>query len=686
MRTALRIALASACLFSLAARADEGMWTFDNIPSAKIQAKYGFTPSRQWLDHVRLSSIRLNDGGSGSFISATGLLLTNHHVARGQLQKNSTAQHDYIKNGFYARTQAEELKSPDLEINILQKFQNITARVQGAARPGMSDVDALKARNAETALISKEAKASTGLEPEIVSLYQGGEYWLYLYKKYTDVRIVFAPEQQTAFFGGDPDNFTYPRYDMDMAIFRVYENGKPIHTENFLRWNSKGAAEHELTFVSGHPGSTQRDQTFDQLKLDAEVANPAVLETLRQRLAVLKQYAARSPEQARQTASDIFNLENARKVYEGRVVALNDKAIVAKKQAEEDDFRARVNANPSLEQQYGSSWSEMAAIDAAQAPLIKQNIYRTTNSLLLAFASRLVNYSIETKKPDAERINGYHDAQLEGVRFRLASTAPLYPDYELAKMTAALVAAQQVLPTGDPWLKIVLAGRTPQEAAAYYISGTKLTDPAFRKQLLEGGATAVEASTDPIVQLARKLDPINRELTATLAKTINGPLARVSEKLGKARFAAYGKDRYPDATFTLRLSYGSVEGSPENGTITPPHTTLYGLYDRSDSFGGRVPFDLPQRWLDARTRLDLATPLDFVTTNDITGGNSGSPIINKQGELVGLVFDGNIESIAGDFVYEMTHNRTVAVHTAVMMEAMRKLYNAAPLADEIEAR
>ena len=686
MRQSLRLALAATSLLAFTAHADEGMWTFDNIPAAQIQAKYGFTPTQQWLDHVRLSSVRLNDGGSGSFISSTGLLLTNHHVARGQLQKNSTAEHDYIKNGFYAATQADELKSPDLEINVLMKMENITAKVEAAKKPGMSDAEALKAADAVTAQISKDAKSSTGYEPEIVSLYQGGQTWLYLYKKYTDVRIVFAPEAQAAFFGGDPDNFTYPRYDLDMAIFRVYENGKPIHTDNYLKWNSAGAAEHELTFVSGHPGSTERDETLDQLQLDATVINPLSLNLLNSRTAVLKQYAARGPEQAREVSSDIFGLENSRKVYDERVVALADKTIVAKKQAEEADFRAKVAANPALQGQYGGAWDQIAAIDKLEATLRTQAVYRSTNSALTSLAGRVVVYAAEVKKPDADRLNGYHDAQLDGVRFRLSSPAPIYPELEQAKMTAALEQARQNLAPTDPWLNLVLAGRTPADAAKYYVTNTKIADPAFRKQLLAGGSTAVDASTDPLLVLARKLDPLNRELNRRINSEIAAPLIKAEEQLGKARFAVYGTNRYPDATFTLRLSYGSVEGSPENGTITPPHTTLFGLYDRSDSFAGKFPFDIPQRWADGRAKLNLATPFNFVTTNDITGGNSGSPVINRNAELVGLIFDGNIESIAGDFVYEPTHNRAVAVHTAAMTEALRKLYNAGPLADEIGAR
>jgi hypothetical protein len=677
-----RLLLSSLLLVSLCAYADEGMWTFDNVPVKLIQQKYGFTPTKAWLDHVQLSSVRLNDGGSGSFISPDGLLLTNHHVARGQLQKNSTAEHDYIKNGFYAATQADELKSPDLEINVLESMEDVTKRVQGAAKGAKNDDDALKARRTEIAKIEGDAKTE-GHSAQVVTLYDGGEYWLYTYKVYTDVRIVFAPEQQAAFFGGDPDNFTYPRYDLDMAVFRVYENGKPIHTANYLKWNSKGAAEHELTFVSGHPGGTERDETMDQLLLDREF-NPMILGLLQSRVAALKAYAAKGPEQARQTATLIFGLENSRKVYEGRITALADPGILAKKQAEETDFRQKVAANPDLQKQYGSAWDEVAAADKKLDALRSKLFYRMLDSSLAGTASNLVYYAAEVTKPDADRLNGYHEAQLGGLKFRLTSPAPVYPDLEIARMTAALTLAQAHLPADDPWLKTVLAGRTPEAAAQFYITGTKLADPAVRKQLLEGGEAAVSASSDPLIVLARQLEPLGRATNKQIDTEASAPLSAAGEKLGKARFAVYGKSHYPDATFTLRLSYGSVEGYPMNGTIAPPMTTMYGLYDRSDSFGGRVPFDLPARWANGISQLNLATPMDFVTTNDIIGGNSGSPVINRNAEIVGLVFDGNIESMAGDFVYDGTRNRTVAVHTAAMMEALRKLYNANALADEIE--
>jgi hypothetical protein len=683
MKHWITAALIAVCSVAVYAGAEEGMWTFDNIPVKQLQQKYGFTPTQQWLDHVRLASVRLNDGGSGSFISPDGLLLTNHHVARGQLQKSSTPEHNYIRDGFYAATPEQELKTPDLEINVLQSMENVTARVEAAVLPSMTDSQALAARRAVIAAIEKESEKATGFESQVVSLYQGGEYWLYRYKKYTDVRIVFAPEEQTAFFGGDPDNFTYPRYDLDMAIFRVYDQGKPIHVDNYLKWNSKGAQEHELVFVSGNPGSTDRDSTVDQLRVEGEVTEPLILKVLDHRLDVLKQYSARGPEQARQASSLAFGLENSRKAYVGRLAALSEKSILAKKQAEEADFRQKVDSRPELRQKYGSAWTEVESADAKFTQYFKVTIFRRTDSDLAGFAGSIVTYVAEIKKPDSERLPGYHDAQLESLRFRLESPAPVYPALEIARMTGSLEQARQELGPDDEWLKIVLAGKSPQEAAESYIGGTKLADASYRKELLAGGAQAVAASTDPLIELARKLDPLSRAMNKTLDTEVNSILTKAGEKLGQARFAVYGKGTYPDATFTLRLSYGTVDGYPMNGTLAPPMTTMYGLYDRSISFGGRPPFDLPKRWVEGERNLDLSTPMDFVTTNDIIGGNSGSPVINRNAEIVGLIFDGNIESLAGDFVYDGEKNRAVAVHTGAMMEALRKLYGAGPLADEI---
>lgn len=683
------IPLLAAALLAVAPmiHAEEGMWTFDNPPLKLLKAKYGFTPSQAWLDHLRLSSVRLNDGGSGSFVSPNGLLLTNHHVARGQLQKNSTAEHDYLANGFYAAKSEEEMKSPDLEVNVLVGMQDVTARVQGAAKGIADNAKALKAREAEISAIEKESKEKTKLRSDVVSFYQGGEYWLYQYKAYRDVRLVFAPEQQAAFFGGDPDNFTYPRYDLDMALFRVYdEDGKPLHTDNFLKWSAKGAAPGELIFISGHPGSTERQDTVAQLLMQRDVIGPALTEYLKRRIVAAQTFAAQGPEQARLVGSTIFGLQNSLKVYVGRAEALADKAIVAKKQAEEDDFRKKVAANPEWQKEYGGAWDTIAHAEEKVRPEIKGQLFRRTDSRLFTIALQIVQYVAEIKKPDSDRLPGFNDASLDRVKFQMLSPAKIPVETEKLYMTNALKLGQEKLGTNDAYVQAILQGHDVDATVNGLIDGTKLADPDFRKSLIDGGEAAVAASTDPMVVTARRVDPIQRETTRRMRDTISSVLTPAGEKLGKARFLVYGKDAYPDATFTLRLSYGTVQGYPYNGTIAPPFTTFYGLYDRAASFSNKVPFDLTPKEAAGRDKVDLSTPLDFVSTGDIIGGNSGSPVVNREGELVGLIFDGNIESLAGDFVYEGEKNRAVAVHSAGMIEGLRKLYGAGALADELEGK
>jgi hypothetical protein len=670
-----------------AIHAEEGMWTFDNPPVKLLKEKYGFTPKQEWLDHIRLSSVRLNDGGSGSFVSPNGLLLTNHHVARGQLQKNSTAEHDYVRDGFYAGSPDKEMKSPDLEVNVLVGMQNVTARVQGVAKGIADEAKAMKAREAEIAAIAKESKDKTGFRSDVVSLYDGGEYWLYQYKAYTDVRLVFAPEQQAAFYGGDPDNFTYPRYDLDMALFRVYDkDGKPLHTENYLKWSAKGAAPGELIFISGHPGSTQRQDTVAQLAYERELIEPSVIEYLRRRIAAAEGFAAQGQEQARLVSTAIFGLQNSLKVYLGRVEALADKAITAKKLAEEEDFRNKVAANPEWEKEYGSAWDTIAATEKKAAPRTNAMIFRRTDSRLYTIARQIVRLVAEVKKPDGERMPMYHDAQLETLKFQLFSPAKIYPSTEKLWMKTAVSLAAEKLGKDDEYLKALTQGEAVDGFVDSVVDGTKLYDVSVRKALVEGGEAAVAASTDPMIAAARRTDPVEREFQRWEQDELESVLTRAGEQLGKARFLVYGKDVYPDATFTLRLSYGTVKGYPYNGTIAPPFTTFYGLYDRAASFSNQPPFDLTPKEAAGRDKLNLTTPFDFVSTGDIIGGNSGSPVVNREGELVGLIFDGNIESLAGDFVYEGEKNRAVAVHSAGMMEGLRKLYGANALADELDGK
>lgn len=664
--------------------AEEGMWTFDNPPTKQLQENYGFTPSQEWLDHIRLSSVRFNDGGSGSFVSATGLVLTNHHVALGQLQKVSSPEKNYVAEGFLARNQEEELPCPDLELNVLASLEDVTPRVLAAMKSGMSEKEANEARKAVIAAIEKESLEKTGLRSDVVTLYHGGEYWLYRYKKFTDVRLVFAPEQQVAFFGGDPDNFTYPRYDLDMALFRVYEDGKPVKPQHFLRWNPKGAGEGELVFVSGHPGSTNRLYTLAQLERLRDVSYPMRLEHIQQVLAVAKDFAAKGSEQARQAAGLIFGLENAKKVLSGELQGLKNPQLLEIKAKEEKDLRAKVAANPAWQAAYGNAWDRIAEAQKAYAKRAKEHSFRRLGGFRLPnMAQTIVQLVTEVNKPDGERLEEYRESRLASLKFRLFSPAPVYPEFEEVLLAASLQESLAKLGPEDPFIKAVLQGRSPEQVAHEAITGTKLADPKFRKALVEGGEVAVKASDDPLIALAKAVDPILRQERKWYEEAVQSVERAAGEAIGQARFAIYGKHAYPDATFTLRLTYGTVTGYPYNGTVAPPKTTFYGLYDRAASFDFNPPFHLPQRFLQRKDRLHLATPLNFVSTCDIIGGNSGSPVINRQGEIVGVIFDGNVESFTGRFLYDITANRAVAVHTAGMTEALNKLYDAQFLVQEL---
>ena len=672
-------------LISFPVLGDEGMWTFDNPPVKQVQEKYGFVITRQWLDRVRLASVRFNDGGSGSFVSSKGLILTNHHVALGQLQKVSTPQKNYVNDGFYARSAAEEMKCPDLELNVLISMEDVTRRLQGSVKRGMSDDAAFQARKAEIAKIEKESLESTGLRSDVVTLYAGGEYWLYRYKKYTDVRLVFAPEQKIAFFGGDPDNFTYPRFDLDMALFRAYEGGQPVESKEFLKWNPAGAQAGDLVFVSGNPGSTDRMSAMSQIEVERDYTLPTNIQLIRRRLEVLRRYASGGAEQMREAANQIFGLENSLKAFLGEYNGLLDKTLIAKKQKEETDFRTRIAGNADLKAKYGAAWDEIARAEQKELSRYKETRFRSLRgSRIASLAQTIVQYVAEIKKPDGERLTGFHDSELDSLRFRLLSPAPVYPQMEEKLLEDSLHESLDQLGPRDAFVEAALKGRTPAEVAGEAIAGTKLGDPAYRKSLMDGGQSAIDASNDPAILLARRVDPLVRELRKWLENNVESVLMAAGEKIGQARFAAYGRSEYPDATFTLRLSYGSIKGYPMNGTEAPPKTTFYGLYDRSLSFDGRPPFDLPPRYSERREKLDLSKPLNFVNTCDIIGGNSGSPVINKNGEIVGLIFDGNIESLVGDYVYNEADNRAVAVDTAAMTEALRKLYDADSLANELE--
>lgn len=668
-----------------AALADEGMWTFDNPPVKQLEERYGFTPTQEWLEHVRLSSIRFNDGGSGSFVSPYGLVMTNHHVGVGQLQKMSTKEKDYVALGYYARTSGEEIKCPDLELNVLISMENVTKRVLAAIKKDMSDQEALKARKAEIAKIEKESLDKTGLRSDVIKLYHGGEYWLYRYKKYTDVRLVFAPERQAAYFGGDLDNFTYPRFDLDVAFFRIYENDKPVQMQHYLKWNNHGAKKDELVFISGNPGKTNRLYTVAQLEYIRDVKYPIYLKYIDARIKKLRDFARQGPEEERRALVQIFGLENAKKALTGEYQGLLDENLLAKRKEAEDDFRDKVAGNPEWQQSYGDAWDIIGEVTQRQSNAAKQIFYRRLRgSKLAGMASKLVRYVSEIEKPDAERLDGYHDSQLEELRFYLLSPAPIYTDLEAVNLTATLQLSLDELGPEDPFIKAVLKDQTPEQAAHELFSGTKLMDVSYRETLLKGGEKAIGKSKDPLIVLARELDPMMRKWEKWQKDNIESVLIAATEKIAQARFAVYGKSVYPDATFSLRLAYGTVKGFPVNGTQAPYKTTLYGLYDRSLSFDKEGDFALPERFWERQDKLDLSTPVNFISTCDLIGGNSGSPVINKDAELVGLIFDGNIQSLPGRFIYDEEVNRAVAVHSAYIIEALRKLYDAGTLADEIE--
>ena len=674
------------------ARADEGMWTFDNPPLKLWKERYNFEPSRAWLERLRLASVRLADvgttagGGSGSFVSAEGLVATNQHVGASQLAKLSTPERDIVKNGFYARTRAEELKCPDYEVSVLVSYEDVTARVQGAVRKGAGPAEANQQRQAEIAAIEKESAQQTGLGGNVVRLYSGGEYWLYRYKRYTDVRLVFAPEEQAAFFGGDYDNFTYPRYDLDVTFFRIYEGGRPARTENYLRWSKTGPKEGEFVIASGMPGSTDRLLTVAQLRYQRDTGNPLQMRVWTSRRDALAAYAARGAEQARRAQSAKRSLENSIKRLTGQQEGLSNPRSFARKEAEEKALREAVAARPELQREYAGAWDEIEAAYRDYPAMAKRVSFTTlAPSRLGTIASNLVRRAEEVRRPDAQRYAEFREGRLPSLAASLLSPAPVYADMEEAVLAAWFKEAREALGAEDPFVRGALAGSTPEEAARKLIQGTKLADVNVRRALLEGGADAIAKSDDPLVVLARNVEPFYRELRAWEESHVRGVEASAGQRIALARFAVYGKTTYPDATSTLRVTYGAVKGYEEDTTLVPFKTTFYGLYDRAEGFGGKPPYDLPARFREGRERLELSTPLDFVYTADTIGGMSGSPVVNRDAEVVGLNFDSNIQKLPNRYWYvdDAEGSRAVAVHSAAVLEALRKLYDAGPLVEEL---
>ncbi len=670
-------------------RADEGMWTFDNPPLKQWKERYNFEPSKEWLEKVRLASVRLNDGGSGGFVSPDGLLVTNQHVAAGQLQKLSTKESDLTKNGFYAKTRGEELKAPDLEVNVLVSFENVTELVQSAVKAGANDKQASEQRKAVVAQIEKDSLEKTGLKSDVISFYSGGEYWLYRHKKYTDIRLVFAPEEQIAFFGGDYDNFTFPRYDLDVTFLRAYENGQPAKTPNFFKWSETGPADGEFVLAAGSPGSTARLLTVAQLAYQRDAGNPLQKQVWTSQLNALKEYSKIGAEQARQAGSTMRSRSNGLKRLTGQQDGLTNPRMFAKKEAEEAALKAALAKTPDAQKLYAPAWEQIAAAYNELPKMSKRLAFSNLSpSRLGTIASQLVRYSEEIKKPNDQRYDEFRDSRLESFKFGLLSAAAIYPELETAVLTAWLEEARATLGGDDPFIKAALGEAEASEIVGRAVSETKLKDVAFRKSLLEGGADAIAKSDDPMIGLARRIEPIARELRRWNEENILNVDASAGEKIAKARFAAYGRTIAPDANFNLRISYGKVKGYEEDTTLVPFKTTFFGLYDRAESFGEKSPFDLPARYKERRDRINLSTPLNFVYTADTIGGNSGSPVINRGGELVGLNFDSNIQKLSNRYWYieEDEGSRAVAVHSAGILEALRKVYDANDLAKELTGK
>ena len=666
---------------------DEGMWTFNNVPREDIKRKYGFDVTDEWLHKVQLASVRFNNGGSGSFVSPNGLVLTNYHIVEDFVGELSTAAKDYAKEGFVASSPGQEMKAEGLELNQLISIEDVTAVVNSAVKPDMSAAEANTARRAQISAIEADSTKTTGLRSDVVTLYQGGQYNLYRYKKYTDVRLVFVPEFQAAFFGGDPDNFNFPRFNIDMALVRVYENDQPVKTDNYFKWSKTGAKDGELVFVTGHPGSTQRLNTVAHLEALRDVSIPLLLRMLESRQKMLKAYMAQGEEQTRRAQNELNSIENAIKVYKGQVAGLKDQKLMAKKRVAEQQLRNAIDMDQKQKKEFADAWTKIAKARGDLAAYERDRRFMDLaagfNTVLFGYARTLVRLAEENDKPDAKRLPEYMSTRRAALEAGLYSTAPIYDDFEKAKLANSLEFLMNEYGANSAFAKKVLKGKTPTARAAELIDGTKLKDVQYRKDVAAAGVRMVDSGADPMITLAKDIDKEARAVRKRYEEEVVAVERANYAKIANALFEREGTKLYPDATFTLRLSYGAVKGYRENGKFVPPFTTLGGLYARSNQYHHAFPYNLPSRWTSKRAAINLRTPFNFVSTNDIIGGNSGSPTINKKGELVGLIFDGNIQSLVGNFEYDESVNRSISVDVRGMLEVLRKVFNANTIADEL---
>ncbi len=665
--------------------ADEGLWPFNMIPKDYLKAKYGFDATPEWLKHLQLASLRPG-GASASFISPDGLVLTNHHVGQGAIQNLSTKDRDLMKTGFYAPTRAEELKCPGMEFLVLQGIDDVTDAVRAADRPGMSAAEAGEARDKVIAGLEKENSEKTGLRCTVVTLYAGGMYHLYEYKSYTDIRLVFAPEYMIAFFGGDPDNFTYPRYDLDITLFRVYENDKPLATPEYLKWSTRGISEGDLVLVSGHAGSTGRLLTTAQLEFLRDVSYPFTMANSQRRRALCIEYGKKGEEEKRIALRSLFGIENGLKAVTGYNSGLVNPKLMAKKAAEEKSFREAIAKDPALSKPFSAAWDEIAAAERTYASFYKPLVFfersQGFNTMYFSLARNLARLAMEKSKPNAERLREFRDTALPSVKRNILSPSPIYDDFEVVKLADSLAQLKDNL--GDlPEVTWILAGRTPEQAARDIISGTKLKDLDVRKKYLDGTLEDVYLSTDPMIKLVLLIDPLSRGLRLRYEREVSSVETKSGALIAQAMFKLKGTSVPPDATGTLRLSFGPVKGYVENGKHVPYETTFAGLYVKSAQNRNKDPYELPQRFINGRSRLDMSVALNFVSTADSIGGNSGSPVVNRKGEFVGVLFDGNMQSLPCNFVYTDEVARSVIVDARGILEALLKIYKAKPLVDEI---
>jgi hypothetical protein len=678
-RTALATVAALAVL-PAPALADEGMWLPNAIPAAELKAKFGFEASPALLEHLQKSAVRFSTGGSGSIVSPDGLVMTNHHVGSDMLAKLSTPERDLLKTGFLARDRGQELPCPDLELNALWSIEDVTDRVTGAAKGAADTAAAGAAKRKEIARIEDESEKSTGLTSEVVTLYQGGKYHLYRYRTFRDVKLVFAPETAIAFFGGDTDNFEFPRYDLDCCFFRIYEDGKPLQPEHFLSWDADGAKEGELVFTWGHPGSTNRLYTADHVAFMRDVEEPMGLKRLWRNEVKLTTFMGRGAENARIAREDFFGTQNGRKASQGLLDALQDPAMVAAKRADEDALLKRLAGKPEAKDFEDGRAMVRASLDAWKrlAPDYFALERRMRAGVLAGIARTVLRMKAEDAKPSAERLPEFGDANRESLEAMLYSPAPVYPQLEIERMTSMLSGLAEERGLDDALVRKLLDGKGPRARATELVRGTKLADVAARRN---------PDMNDPMIRFMASVDDQARAARKAWEDQVDAPQKIAYGKIAAARFAAFGDSVYPDATFTLRMSYGTVRGwTAEDGTEVPAFTTLGGTFDRAKARAGDPAFELPKSWLDARAKIDAATPFNFVSTNDIIGGNSGSPIVDADGEVVGLIFDGNLDSLAGDVVFDGTRNRATSVDARGMLEAMRKVYGADSLVDEMTRR